>query len=133
MARYAINGGKLTVKARSSVHDTTTVWDKVSGDVEASADAIEQATATFSVDMSKFDAGDFLKNRKLKGDLDVARHPTARFTLAGLDAARAEVTVGAGQRAARDFDLTSGIYTLEAFKVTGEREGDALAITAQEC
>ncbi len=49
----------------------------------------------------------------------------------GLDDARAQVTVVAGQRVARDFDLTSGIYTLEAFKVTGEREGDALAITAQ--
>src|SRR5688500_14804093 len=49
----------------------------------------------------------------------------------GLDAMRGEVTVGAGQRAVRDFDLTTGIYTLQAFKVTGEREGDALALTAQ--
>ena len=49
----------------------------------------------------------------------------------GLDTARTQVTVTAGQRIARDFDLTSGIYTLDAFKVTGEREGDALAITAQ--
>ena len=44
---------------------------------------------------------------------------------------RAQVTVAAGQRAVRDFDLTTGIYTLDAFKVTGEREGDAAAITAQ--
>src|SRR5690606_18619256 len=49
----------------------------------------------------------------------------------GLDTARTQVTVTAGQRIAQDFDLTSGIYTLDAFKVTGEREGDALAITAQ--
>ena len=35
--------GKLTVKARSSVHDTTTVWDKITGDVDADPDAIEQA------------------------------------------------------------------------------------------
>ena len=31
----------------------------------------------------------------------------------------------------RDFDLTTGIYKLDAFKVTGEREGGAAAITAQ--
>ena len=64
--KYAISSGKLTVKARSRVHDTTTVWDKVSGDVDADPDAIEQAKATFSVDMTSFDAGDFLKNRKLR-------------------------------------------------------------------
>ena len=81
MARYAINGGKLTVKARSSVHDTTTVWDKVTGDVDASADAIEKATATFSVDMTKFDAGDFIKNRKIRKDFDMDAHPTATFAL----------------------------------------------------
>jgi TonB-dependent receptor len=49
----------------------------------------------------------------------------------GLDNARAQVSVQAGQRAVRDFDLTTGIYTLQAFTVTGEREGDAAAITAQ--
>jgi TonB-dependent receptor len=49
----------------------------------------------------------------------------------GLDSAPAAVTVVAGQRVARDFELSSAIYRLAAFKVTGEREGDALAITAQ--
>ncbi|MGH7946276.1 MAG: carboxypeptidase regulatory-like domain-containing protein, partial [Opitutaceae bacterium] len=49
----------------------------------------------------------------------------------GLDPVKAQVTVGAGQRATHDFDLTSGIYQLDAFKVTGEREGNASAITAQ--
>ncbi|MBI5766501.1 MAG: TonB-dependent receptor [Verrucomicrobia bacterium] len=48
----------------------------------------------------------------------------------GLDTARATVTAVAGQRVARNFDLTTGIYKLDAFKVTGEREGDAAAITA---
>jgi polyisoprenoid-binding protein YceI len=81
MARYAIAAGKLTVKARSSVHDTTTVWDKVTGDVDASADAIEAAKATFTVDMTKFDAGDFLKNRKLRKDFAMDDHPSATFTL----------------------------------------------------
>ncbi len=49
----------------------------------------------------------------------------------GLDPQRAPVTVAAGQRAIRNFDLTTGIYQLDAFKVTGEREGNAAAITAQ--
>jgi polyisoprenoid-binding protein YceI len=71
----------LTVKARSTVHDTTTVWDKITGDVDADIDAIEQAKATFTVDMTKFDAGDFLKNRKLRKDFAMEAHPTATFTL----------------------------------------------------
>ena len=74
--------GKLTVKARSSVHDTTTVWDKISGDVDADPDAIERATAKFSVDMTSFDAGDWLKNRKLRKDFDLEQHATATFELA---------------------------------------------------
>ncbi|MBI4624629.1 MAG: TonB-dependent receptor plug domain-containing protein, partial [Verrucomicrobia bacterium] len=49
----------------------------------------------------------------------------------GLDTVRSLVTVAPGQSAVRDFDLTTGIYKLDAFKVVGEREGDAAAITAQ--
>src|SRR3954468_2700410 len=49
----------------------------------------------------------------------------------GLDSMRQQVTVTDGGRAERNFDLTSGIYKLEAFKVTGEREGDASALTQQ--
>ncbi|HSN25921.1 MAG TPA: YceI family protein [Kofleriaceae bacterium] len=79
--KYAVQTGKLTVKARSSVHDTTTAWDKVSGSVDADPDAIEQAKATFTVDMTSFDAGDWLKNRKLRKDFAMDEHPTATFTL----------------------------------------------------
>jgi polyisoprenoid-binding protein YceI len=79
---WAITAGRLAVKARSSVHDTTTVWDKITGTVDANPDEIENAKATFSVDMTKFDAGDFLKNRKLRKDFDMDAHPTATFTLA---------------------------------------------------
>ncbi len=52
-------------------------------------------------------------------------------TYLGLDPARAVVAAAAGARTVRNFDLTSGIYKLDAFKVTGEREGGAAAITAQ--
>ena len=79
--KYRVDSGKLTVQARSSVHDTTTVWDKITGDVDADADAIEAARATFRVDMTSFDAGDWLKNRKLKKDFDMDAHPQATFAL----------------------------------------------------
>ena len=49
----------------------------------------------------------------------------------GLDTMRASVAVTAGQRTTRDFEMTTGIYKMDAFKVTGEREGGAAAITAQ--
>ena len=49
----------------------------------------------------------------------------------GLDAQNGTIRVGAGQRATRDFSLTTNIYQLQEFKVTGEREGYAAAITAQ--
>jgi polyisoprenoid-binding protein YceI len=76
----------LVVRARSSIHDTDTRWDRIAGTVEADPDRLETdgARATFSVDMASFDAGDWLKNRKLKKDLDLAAHPTATFELSGL-------------------------------------------------
>ena len=78
--KYAVTG-RLVVKARSSVHDTTTVWDKVAGDVDADPSALDRATATFRVDMTAFDAGDWLKNRKLRKDFAMDAHPTATFEL----------------------------------------------------
>lgn len=79
--KYRVDSGKLTVQARSRVHDTTTVWAKITGDIDADADAIEAARATFRVDMTSFDAGDWLKNRKLKKDFDMDAHPQATFEL----------------------------------------------------
>jgi iron complex outermembrane receptor protein len=52
-------------------------------------------------------------------------------TYIGLDAGRSQVTIESGGRAVRNFDLSAGIYRLDAFKVTGDREGAASAITAQ--
>jgi hypothetical protein len=84
--KYRVEAGKLTVKARSRVHDTTTVWDKVTGEVEADADTLATtgAIAVFTVDMTAFDAGDWLKNRKLRKDFDMDAHPCARFELRAL-------------------------------------------------
>ena len=78
--KYGVTG-TLTVQARSSVHDTTTRWDKITGEVDADPDAIEAARGRFSVDMTSFDAGDWLKNRKLRKDFDLEGHPTATFSL----------------------------------------------------
>ena len=81
--RYRITTGTLTVRARSRVHDTTTVWTKITGEVIADPDTLATAgaTARFEVDMTAFDAGDFLKNRKLRKDFDLADHPAASFEL----------------------------------------------------
>jgi polyisoprenoid-binding protein YceI len=81
--KFKVTSGKLSVQARSRVHDTTTVWSKVSGDVDADPDTLATAGAkgAFTVDMTVFDAGDWLKNRKLRRDFDLDHHPTATFSL----------------------------------------------------
>lgn len=61
--------------------------------------------------------------------------PAGRYEMVvsyiGLDTVRTPTAVEAGRRAVRDFDLTTGIYQMQAFTVTGEREGEAAAQTAQ--
>ena len=86
MPKYRVESGTLTVKARSKIHDTTTVWTKITGTVEADAEtlATKGATAVFTVDMTSFDAGDWLKNRKLKSDFEMDKHPKATFELRAL-------------------------------------------------
>ena len=88
MTRYLIGAGsQLRVTARSKVHDTSTVWDTITGTVEADAATLATggAKAQLAVDMSKFDAGDWLKNRKLRKDYDLEQHARAEFELTGLD------------------------------------------------
>src|SRR5207248_3144707 len=60
------------------------VWSKIGGDIDADPGAIEAARATFQVDMTQFDAGDWLRNRKLRKDFDLEQHPTATFELRGV-------------------------------------------------
>jgi polyisoprenoid-binding protein YceI len=87
MPRYSVGAGSsLTVQARSTIHDTKTVWSSVSGDVTADPATLATtgATAVFDVDMTQFDAGDFLRNRKLRKDFDMDGNPRATFTLTGL-------------------------------------------------
>jgi YceI-like protein len=92
--RYRVTSGKLLVQARSKIHDTTTAWNKITGEITADPGAAPDALANigpggtearFEVDMTAFDAGDFLKNRKLRKDFDLEGHPRASFALTALD------------------------------------------------
>jgi TonB-dependent receptor len=71
------------------------------------------------------DTGRYLFHEVPAGDHEIVA------TYAGLDAARDRVTVAAGVSLRRNFDLTSGVYRLGAFTVSGQREGAAAAITTQ--
>ena len=88
MPQYKLKAGhsKMLVRARSNIHDTTTEWTKITGymDVDAATLVEVGATATFEVDMTQFDAGDWLKNRKLRKDMELGRYPTATFQLTEL-------------------------------------------------
>jgi iron complex outermembrane receptor protein len=68
--------------------------------------------------------------RYVFADLPAGNHEIV-VSYIGLDSARGTIALTAEQSLTRDFDLTTGIYKLEAFKVTGEREGGAAAITAE--
>jgi hypothetical protein len=82
--KYAVGAGsKLVVRARSSIHDTTTTWSVIRGEVEADPETLATAgaSARLTVDMTEFDAGDWLKNRKIKKDFEMESHPQAVFEL----------------------------------------------------
>jgi hypothetical protein len=88
--RYRVTAGTLTVQARSRIHNTTTVWNRITGDITADPDTLADVgpsgtAARFEVDMTAFDAGDFLKNRKLRKDFDLEGHPRASFVLTALE------------------------------------------------
>jgi polyisoprenoid-binding protein YceI len=73
LIRYTVDAAKslVVVHARSSVHDTDARWTKLSGLVTVDpADPGAGAEARVTVDMREFDAGDRMKNWKLRGDLE---------------------------------------------------------------
>jgi len=100
MTRYIVDASasRVVVKARSSLHDTETRWTGLTGTIDAdAADLAGRTAAEVAVDMTRHDAGDFLRNRKLRKDLDVASFPRAHFRLAGV---REVVERGGGRFAA---------------------------------
>jgi TonB-dependent receptor len=56
---------------------------------------------------------------------------TVRAAYIDLDSAASTVTVAVGETATADFNLTSEVYVMEAFTVSGEREGAAKALQDQ--
>ena len=86
--RYRINQSRsrVLVTARSSVHDTETEWAEVSGFIEVDPlDPNAGASAEIEVNMASFDAGDWLKNRKLRKDMDFDKHPLATMKIEKLE------------------------------------------------
>ncbi len=88
MAHYLVDSAasRLTVQARSKIHDTSTTFSRITGEVDADPDALAErgATARFTVAMAQFDSGSWMKNKKLEKDLDLDRHPEAVFELRAL-------------------------------------------------
>lgn len=127
--RYRVTDGTLTVQARSRLHDTTTVWNRITGEIVADPEALADVgpagtQARFDVDMTAFDAGDFLKNRKLRKDFELERHPRASFTVTALrDVARTgsmftATALGALDWRGKRVELTlAGRGTLDAMRV----------------
>lgn len=85
MPRYVVSTGRVAVTARSSVHDTTTIWSVVSGTIDFDTAHPERAAADVRVDMRVFDAGDRLRTWKIRADLELEKYPTARFRLDRLE------------------------------------------------
>jgi polyisoprenoid-binding protein YceI len=140
--RYSIvagAGSRVQVKARSRIHDTTTTWDKVTGEVEAAADTLATAgaTARFRVDMTSFDAGDWLKNKKLRSDFGMDAHPEATFELRAVRDVKRDgdrftaVAEGTLHWRGKDVPLTiqgEGTMTDGAIDATGRFELDIRAL-----
>src|SRR5690606_13688149 len=93
-----IERGRVLVTARSSIHDARTERSVVTGIAEVvPAEVAVDPRLAVEVDMTRFDAGDLLRNRKVRKDREVDRHHLARVTLGGLE----EVTTTADGFAAR--------------------------------
>ncbi|MSU50470.1 MAG: TonB-dependent receptor, partial [Opitutus sp.] len=125
---FALIGGVLFATNVSPVLAAEGAGGSISGSVSNSASGILLSGARVEVPQLGLTAltdgsGSFTLSAVPAGTHELV------VTYIGLDTMRSSVTVAAGQRAVRDFDLTTGIYKLDAFKVTGEREGFAAAIT----
>ena len=87
MAHYVIDErqSKLVVMARSKVHDTEMIWKGITGSIDAKVDGLDSAKSEISVDMTTGDAGDWVKNRKLRKELNFDKNPKASFSLRSVE------------------------------------------------
>jgi polyisoprenoid-binding protein YceI len=88
-----VQRGQVEVRARSPGQDTITRFSKLAGTIDFDPDDVKSARAELTLDMRQFDAGDRLKNWKLKTDLEPDSYPTATFILARFQDIH-EVTAG---------------------------------------
>jgi hypothetical protein len=92
--RYAITKGEVVVKIRSSIHDSITVWSKPGGFITLDPEAPANGpNSEITLDMRVFNAGDRLKNWKVKSDLEPDKYPEAKFQLSRIESLR-EPTAG---------------------------------------
>lgn len=87
MPSYKIDSraSKLVVTAKSSVHDTDTEWRGITGTISVEPDKLASIAGGVQVDMTTADAGDWLKNRKLRKDMNFAEHPLATMEIERLE------------------------------------------------
>jgi iron complex outermembrane recepter protein len=119
-----------------------------SSDFLTAAESATHATASIAGNVSNASTGNLLQGAQVEIPalgLSALTDATGRFVLSGvsagthaisvsylgLDTIKIEIVVANGQSSIRNFDLTAAAYKLDAFHVSGEREGSAAAITAQ--
>lgn len=121
--------------------------DSPVGNMTAPGQNLPRGSGQVSGRIRNLATGDFLRSAVVKiegttlstlsdfsGAFSITLPPGTHHLLVsytGLDPVRVPVTVAAGEIVTRPIDLTSSVYTLQAFHVTGEREGNALAIQMQ--
>ena len=138
------SGTRCAFPLRSLVLIATALWAAL-----LSHSALAADTGTITGNVSNLATGNMLEGARVEipslglraltdgvGQYTINGVPTGSHEVVasyiGLDTVKSTMTVSAGGRAVKNFDLTSGIYKLETFKVTGEREGNAAMITEKK-
>jgi TonB-dependent receptor len=110
--------------------------------------ALQSTSATFTGFVSNAATGNLLEGARIElprfgivaltdqtGRFNIHQVPAGTFDVVvsyiGLDQQRSEISAAAGERVVHNFELTSKVYILDPVNVAGEREGNALAMTAQ--
>ena len=85
--RYVVDNeaSKLIARVRSSLHEVEIVWDAVRGSFELNPEDLAAGIeGSVEVEMTRYDSGDWLRNRKIRNDLRLRDYPHARLELGKL-------------------------------------------------
>ena len=115
-----IHGAETMATASSTVISGIVTNQSTGNGLEGAKVEIPQLGATALVDRT----GRYLLN------VPAGTHELV-VTYTGMDSQRSTVTTAPGQPAVRNFDLSSGVLMLDAFKVASQKEGLASALTQQ--